>query len=631
MKKILLSVLSIFVGHLCFSQTILEETFDGSSMPDGWDQTSNNPYGWEFGSPGSLSSTYWTIPAHDGNCSAANDDAHDNNSETNDASMDYLMTPSLDFSAYSSVLLTFDIFYNGAYGSTGDLEISTDGGDTFTEIMDFSTSDSWQSLNVNLNEYVAETDVVIAFHHDDNGAWADGLAVDNVVIFSPESNNAALSLSESEIYVPSNSNVSIEGEILNVGANNVTSVVISWSAGDQNGSTTVDGLNLEPFESASFSHPDQLEIDDENIEVTVSIDQVNGESDPNMSDNTAMASYLAMLFFPDRKVLLEQATGTWCTWCPRGHVFSDYMEETYPNAIAVAVHNSDPMANATYDNGIGDLIGGYPSGLVDRVYNDIDPSEFEEYYLQRMEDPAIVEVSVQTEYNASTRDLMVNVDASFAINTTGDYRINAIIVENNITGTSSGYAQVNSYSGGQFGPMGGYEDLPNPVPASQMVYDHVGRRIFGGWDGTAQSIPGTIVAGESYTQDYSHTLPGSWDDSEIMVIGVVIDQNTGEIVNANEVQGILSTENLLNAGFDFRLYPSPAVESTNVALDLTEAGDIQYHVYDLAGKQVLSQSPGRLTPGKYLHTLDVSNLKSGIYIVTILKDGYSVSKKLSVK
>ena len=40
---------------------------------------------------------------------------------------------------------------------------------------------------------------------------------------------------------------------------------------------------------------------------------------------------------------------------------------------------------------------------------------------------------------------------------------------------TSGYNQVNAYAGNALGPMGGFESLPNPVPAAQMVYDHVAR------------------------------------------------------------------------------------------------------------------------------------------------------------
>ena len=56
-----------------------------------------------------------------------------------------------------------------------------------------------------------------------------------------------------------------------------------------------------------------------------------------------------------------------------------------------------------------------------------------------------------------------------------------VIVEDSVRGTASGYAQANYYSGGGNGPMGGYENLPSTIPASQMTYNHVARVLAGGF------------------------------------------------------------------------------------------------------------------------------------------------------
>jgi len=75
-----------------------------------------------------------------------------------------------------------------------------------------------------------------------------------------------------------------------------------------------------------------------------------------------------------KMVVGEEGTGTWCQWCPRGAVYMDLYETNYSDFWAgVAVHNSDPMTVTEYDAGVGTLIGGYPSALVDRC-TDVDPS-----------------------------------------------------------------------------------------------------------------------------------------------------------------------------------------------------------------------------------------------------------------
>jgi hypothetical protein len=630
MKKPLLLLTSFLLAGAAFSQTILNETFDGTSLPDGWTKSQNNPVGWVFGSPASLSSTYWAIPAHSGNCAASNDDVNDNNSASHDASEDYLITPSFSLADAPSAVLTFDVYNSGQWGSTAFVRVNTDGGDDFAQIQQIPTSNEWQTINIVLDAYLGDGDVRIAFHHDDNGLWAGGVAVDNVKVTIPFANDAALTTINTSSFVQSNSDVAVEGVITNVGTEPLTSVTVEWSGAGQSGTHTFDGLNVALFSTYTFSHPDLLAVASDNIDLTVTIASVNGGEDQNLDDNSLDITINPLLFVPTRKVLIEQGTGTWCGWCPRGHVNAEYMHDTYPNSINVAVHNSDPMANSTYDSGMGALIGGYPSGLVDRFFNDIDPGDFEELFLQRIQMPTIASVGVETSFNSDNRMLSITVEGTFAVSTTGNFRLNAIVVEDNVTGTGSSYNQSNFYSGGAAGPMGGYESLPNPVPASQMVYHMVGRRILGGWNGTVNSIPSSVEAGVVYTQDYTFTVPSTYDENEIMVVGLVIDNSTGEIVNAERSSGIVSTRSIASSGFDFSIFPNPTDNFSNIVLSLEKQDLVRYDVFDMSGKRVLSESKGQLAPGEYLHSIDVASLNSGLYFVTISVGESQITKKLSV-
>ena len=117
--------------------------------------------------------------------------------------------------------------------------------------------------------------------------------------------------------------------------------------------------------------------------LTVVVSNVNGAgADANILDDSSTITISPPTTAVGKVVLGEEATGTWCQWCPRGAVFMDYMDETYGNAWAgVAVHNGDPMVDATYDSGLATSISGYPSAIVDRG-TDIDPSAMESEFLQ---------------------------------------------------------------------------------------------------------------------------------------------------------------------------------------------------------------------------------------------------------
>ena len=102
-------------------------------------------------------------------------------------------------------------------------------------------------------------------------------------------------------------------------------------------------------------------------------------------------------------------------------------------------------------------ISGYPSGLVNRagVY---DPMEFEAAYEKQIALTSPVDIIIKNlTYNQSTKKVTFDVSATFLANV-ADARFNAVVVENEVTGTTSGYNQANYYSGGSNGAMGGYED-----------------------------------------------------------------------------------------------------------------------------------------------------------------------------
>lgn len=182
-----------------------------------------------------------------------------------------------------------------------------------------------------------------------------------------------------------------------------------------------------------------------------------------------------------KRVLIEEATGTWCGYCVRGIVKMEELENLYPETTApIAVHNGDPMTDATYDTGIGAKIAGYPSGLVDRqptTKNEgIDPSDFKTEYLKRIKYVPVIDVFIDNvSWNASTRLLSFRVNATTVAAFNGSYRFNAALTEMEVHGTTTKYAQHNYYSDGSLGAMGGFETKPDPVPAADMFYDHVGR------------------------------------------------------------------------------------------------------------------------------------------------------------
>ena len=158
-----------------FELMLFDEDFEEGSLPEGWDRTSNG-VGWEIGDD--LQSFFFPIPPNT-IYAASNDDAA---GPGNDGSEDYLVTPSLDFTDFPSGVVEFDSYYNGNFSQLAFVEVSTDGGQTFEVVEQIDPADGWIRRSVDLSAYAGESDVRIAFHADDDGAFASGWAVDDVQV-----------------------------------------------------------------------------------------------------------------------------------------------------------------------------------------------------------------------------------------------------------------------------------------------------------------------------------------------------------------------------------------------------------------------------------------------------------------
>lgn len=243
----------------------------------------------------------------------------------------------------------------------------------------------------------------------------------------------------------------------------------------------------------------------------------------------------------EKHVLVEELTGGWCQWCPRGTITAKNMVQNNDKIIFIAGHSGDPMAYSTYVDQLG--LGGAPSANVNRKTGELSTETWNENALAELNIDPIASIGIETTYNTSSRALTVSTSASFSENQSNAYRIGAIIIEDGVKGPSPEYNQSNKYSGGSYGPMGGFENLPSPVPGNMLAYDHVARALITSFNGDENSIPADIIANETYTYDINYTLPEEYNYEYVRVVAWITDVNTGHIVNAIESHYLNETEN----------------------------------------------------------------------------------------
>lgn len=395
---------------------------------------------------------------------------------------------------------------------------------------------------------------------------------------------------------------------------------------------TFDNLNIGFNETYDFTHTQIANIEVGEHEIVLQVQNINGQGDDDMpANNIKEAQVLCVNEIFVKNVVYEEGTGTWCGWCPRGLVGLNTMGHNYTDGtwIGIGVHNGDPMTVTEYDQGIGQFIGGYPSGVMNRQ-NVFDPglSTLEPAYLTAKEEIPLgkIEITAKT-YDENTRDLTVEATSNFAMDLMGtSYNLSMVIVESEITGTASGYNQANYYSGGGNGDLIDWDgtnwaDLPNPVPAADMVYNHVGRALVGGFDGISGIIPADVVYGTPYVHEFTYTLDEEFNPEEVDIVVMLHDATTGIIVNAWQ----RPLESVILAP-DFSADVVDGLAPLMVSFtDETQGGNVVTWSWDFDGDDVEDsneQNPSFTyeTAGDYTVTLTVTNETGDSF--TIVKENY---------
>ena len=474
------------------------------------------------------------------------------------------------------------------------------------------------------------------FPLQNNQFFVDNVSFDHQIYTLPALNAMVASLDmEGNI---AGQNVSPTVSILNAGQNPLTSFDVNLAYNGQNYAQNITGVNVASFSSYELSIPNiSLAAGLNNAVVTIS--NINGGNDANANDNTLTQAVDPIVPAAGKIVVGEEGTGTWCQWCPRGAVFMDLFANQYEGFWAgIAVHNGDPMVVADYDAGISALIGGYPGALVDRLGN-VDPSQMSSDFFTRLQTAPKGVLTNGATWDPTTRVLNISVSTEMLQATTGAYKVACVLTEDDVTGSGNGYNQSNSYAGGNNGTMGGYESLPKPVPAAQMVYDHVARAIAPSFTGQTGVIAATTAVGDTYTANFSFTLPTTWDETQMHIVGMLINPQ-GKIDNAgyttiNEAvqNGYVGVEELIgaiNLEQMLTVAPNPATDFANITLHIPTAAPVSVRVLDAKGGILQARQFGSLQ-GDFEIGLNTSNYAPGLYIVEMQMNGQRIQKKLVIR
>lgn len=558
-----------------------------------------------------------------------------------------------NFQASQTIGTTWALNVNMANGG-----ITIDDGITPELAMGSYTSASWFTLKIEANLTLGLWEAFV----DGNsiGVWENGInALASLDIFPLQGSQFYVDdvSFDHQTYTLPTLNAAISGLDMggNIATQTVTPVVTVMNAGvttltsfdvvlDYNGTPytqNITGQNLASLASYTVSFPGIILAAGSNV-ATATVSNVNGGTDDDATDNSSAVTVNPVVPALGKMVVGEEGTGTWCQWCPRGAVYMDMFEQEFDEFWAgIAVHNGDPMVVTDYDAGIGSLISGYPSALVDRG-TEVDPSGMGTQFYQRLQTAPKAFIVNGATWNSTTRVLNVSVTADFQASANNNYKLACVLTEDGVTGTT-GYAQSNAYAGGSNGVMGGFESLPNPVPASQMVYDHVARAIQPSFGGFANSFPAVVNSGDAHTVNFSFTLPASWDENSLHIIGLLIDP-TGRIDNAGKatiteavangyVNGTgVGMEEMTLEQIDaiFQIFPNPTSTNAIVSVNLTKESTVSLKMMDMSGKELAARNYGSIAGSSSIE-LNTSGLQAGVYLIELTVNNETMVKRLIVE
>ncbi|MCB0644444.1 MAG: choice-of-anchor J domain-containing protein, partial [Phaeodactylibacter sp.] len=268
------------------AQIIFQEDFESGSLPTGWTvESSTTDGGWQVGSTGALSSQFFNIQSNgSSNIAATNDDACNCNK-----SNEYLISPAIDLTDQTAVVLSFDAFYtdDNYQGDQEDatIEISVDG-NNWVVLEDLHGHGSWDRHSIDISDYAGET-IYVGFRYDDDGGWLYGFAIDNVVVEVPPALEVSLAELEARPFGEVGKALSIAGTIYNAGLTPLSSVEISYTVdGDNEVVEVVDNLDIPSFSYHHFELSNPWVPDAAGIyTLDVAILSANGSLDANADDN----------------------------------------------------------------------------------------------------------------------------------------------------------------------------------------------------------------------------------------------------------------------------------------------------------------------------------------------------------
>lgn len=497
------------------------------------------------------------------------------------------------------------------------IEVSTDGGSSWTAILDLDDQASvtgagvswpwpdwsWFDVAIDMSDYAGET-IQIAFHHEKEFVPTGGgsFGITNIGIWEDIENDVQLLGMDMPDYKVVNNDVEIGGTIKNIGSNTITSFEGEYLInGELAESFTVSGVDISAFENYPFTAGNPASFTAVDIyEVELVITKVNELDDSSPENNFLIQEISIASATVDRKPLFEMFTSSTCGPCVDGNIQLD----------AVLANNDDNtyslIKNQVSWPGNGDPyyiedcgirvdyygIGGVPSLVTNgrELYSSYDFSQTK--FNQAADEEAYVEVAMDHAFDGLNVEVALDVDPKINIE---DASVHFAVVEKttyNNTGSN------------------GETEFHNVMMA--MLPDG---------NGTSTALVDGMVSTFYGNANLITTFIEEYDD--LMLVSWVQDNNTHSVLQSESYDLTITTAvSEMKDQETITIFPNPG----QGIFTLQGGADCQMEVSDISGKMIFSEQVF-----KDQHTMDLSGFEPGVYFVKIVRENMLVAiEKLMV-
>lgn len=421
-------------------------------------------------------------------------------------------------------------------------------------------------------------------------------------------NSAGISI-EKDIYLQENEGFTVPVVFHNLGGEPIRTLEYSYRMGDVSGSGVKEFAT--PLE-VQFSRDYDIELEIEKgiasgeYDLELTLDKINGMPNNNASKTTTHPIEVFRRL-PVHRPLVEEYTGLWCGFCPRGYAMMEYMRRVHKeNFVGIAYHCRSTSGDyiATLDPyQYPNPVTSFPKAVIDRIdlmdpyfgrkrEND-DPNteltgfNFEGFW-QEYHDaftPAAIDVKAWWDED---NERVVNgyATVTFCRPVDGDYSVEFILVQDGMIedvapGADPKWLQQNNFKG-----YGNYRELEDMVMfvegeflMANLTFNDVvlGSSRVDGFDGTLPGSQRDVDYRKLYkfdTDNYRSLMENAYmiqDRTKTRVVAVVVDKATGRAINA--AQAYVTNEN--------------AVE-----LIANDAREVATEYYDISGRRVTESAEG---------------------------------------